>query len=314
MEHNFDNIERIIDYLNGNMTPPQYSDFETLISNDSALAAQVDEMRTILGGINQYGHEKVKLQIQSVDKNLEEAHFFEHKVKPRFNLSLFNSNTVRWLMAASVAGIVFATWFFLKPNTPKDNIAVTPNKVENPNTVNTPRVIDTLPKTVPHKNPQIKDNTQDLAVVEGSKYRDLVASSYEIPSFAKLRSSNDTVMDLIYLDSITTLMQKKDFQKAETLLKNHRFSDQYQSYVLTLKGHICMKRSAYKEAEKLFEQSISLGVLPYSEENEYYLLLCYVSDFEHKINKFGPLSKKIIQDEGHPAHDKTVVLVEKIKH
>jgi tetratricopeptide (TPR) repeat protein len=313
MEHNFENIERIIDYLNGNMTPPQYSDFETLISKDAALAAQVDEMRTILGGINQYGDEKVKLQIQSVDKNLEKAHFFEPKTKPLFNLSL-KSNTIRWLMAASVAGIVFATWFFLKPNTPKDNIAVTPNKVENPNNINKPSGIDTLPNKIPNKNPQIKDNTYDLAVVDDSKYRDLVASSYVIPSFAKLRSSNDTIMDLIYLDSITTLMQKKDFQKAETLLKNHRFSDQYQSYVLTLKGHICMKRSAYKEAEKLFEQSISLGILPYSEENEYYLLLCYLSDFEHKSNKFGTLSKKIIQDEGHPAHDKVVLLLEKIKH
>ncbi len=314
MEDNFDNIERIVDYLNGNMTPPQYSDFETLISKDAALATQVDEMRTILGGINQYGDEKMKLQIQLVDKNLEKAHFFEHKVKPRFNLSLFNSNTVRWLMAASVAGIVFATWFFLKPDAPKDNIAVMPNKIEHPNNINKPSGIDTLPNTIPHKNPQIKDNTHDLVVVGESKYRDLVASNYDIPNFAKLRSSNDTIMDLIYLDSITTLMQKKDFQKAEILLKNHRFSDQYQSYVLTLKGHICMKRNAYKEAEKLFEQSVLSGILPYSEENEYYLLLCYLADFEHKSNKFGPLSKKIIQDDGHPAHDKVVVLLEKIKH
>ena len=34
MENNFDNIERIIDYLNGDMTPPQYLAFETLISKE----------------------------------------------------------------------------------------------------------------------------------------------------------------------------------------------------------------------------------------------------------------------------------------
>ena len=82
MEDNFDNIELITDYLLGNMTPPQYSDFETLISKDAALASQVEEMRIILSGIAQFGDENVKLQINGIDKKLEEEGFFKEKTQP----------------------------------------------------------------------------------------------------------------------------------------------------------------------------------------------------------------------------------------
>ena len=314
MEDNFDNIERIVDYLNGDMTPPQYSAFETLISEDVALAAQVEDMRVLMGGIEKYGDDKVKLQIKAVDKSLETANFFEpdataiKSIQPT-PLSFIKTNTFRWLMAASAIGIALMTWFIYQPQKPTGNIVVTPNKVEIPTEPTIPQVVDTLP-TIKEK-PQA--NASDLAVVDDSKYDDLVASSYQTPSFAKMRSDGDTVADLVYLDSVTTLMQKKAFKKAQILFKNHRFSTDYQSYALTLQGHISMQLKQYKQAESLFKQSIALGDLPYSEDNEYYLLLAYLADYKRQSKAFDVLSQKILADKGHSQYEKVVDLLGKMK-
>ena len=314
MENNFDNIERIVDYLNGDMTPPQYLAFETLISKDAALAAQVEEMRVLMSGIEKYGDDKVKLQIKAVDKSLETANFFEpdataiKSIQPT-PLSFIKTNTFRWLMAASAIGIALMTWFIYQPQKPTGNIVVTPNKVEIPTEPTVPQVIDTLP-TIKEK-PQV--NASDLAVVDDSKYADLVASSYQTPSFAKMRSDGDTVADLVYLDSVTTLMQKKEFKKAQSLIKNHRFSTDYQSYAMTLQGHISMKLKQYKQAESLFKQSIASGFLPYSEDNEYYLLLAYLADYKRQSKAFDVLSQKILADKGHSQYEKVGGLLGKMK-
>ena len=314
MENNFDNIERILDYLNGDMTPPQYLAFETLISEDAALAAQVEEMRVLMGGIEKYGDDRVKLQIKAVDKSLETANFFEpdttviKSIQPT-PLSFIKTNTFRWLMAASAIGIALMTWFIYQPQKPKENIAVQPSTIEKPTEPTVPQAIDTLP--VIKDKPQ--DNAQDLAVVDDSKYTDLLASTYQTPSFAKMRSDGDTVVDWVYLDSITTLMQKKEFKKAQSLFKNHRFSTEYQSYAMTLQGHICMQLKQYKQAESLFKQSIALGDLPYSEDNEYYLLLAYLADYKRQSKAFDVLSQKILADKGHSQYEKVVGLLGKMK-
>ncbi len=313
MEHNFDNIERIIDYLNGNMAPPQYSAFETLISKDAALATQVEEMRVLMGGIEKYGDDKVKLQIQSVDKSLETANFFEQdtlsiqSIQPT-PLSFIKTHTFRWLMAASAIGIALMTWFIYQPQKPKEIIVNTPSTIEKPTEPTDPQVIDTLPSI----KEKPKDNASDLAVVDDSKYADLLASVYQTPSFAKMRSDNNTVADLVYLDSVTTLMQKKEFKKAQNLFKNHRFSTDYQSYALTLQGHISMQLKQYKQAESLFKQSIASGELPYSEDNEYYLLLTYLADYKRQSKAFDVLSQKILADKEHSQYEKVVRLVGKM--
>ena len=310
MEHNFDNIERIIDYLNGNMTPPQYSAFETLISKDAALAAEVEEMRVLMGGIEKYGDDKVKMQIKAVDKNLETANFFEQATRSIQSiqptpLSFIKTNTFRWLMAASVIGVTLMTWFVYQPQKPKGNIVVTPGTIEKPIEPTIPQVIDTLPN-IKEKG---KDNADDLAAVDDSKYINLLASTYQTPSFAKMRSDVETVADLVYLDSVTTLMQRKEFKKAQNLFKNHRFSSDYQSYAMTLQGHISMKLKQYKQAESLFKQSIALGILPYSEDNEYYLLLAYLADYKRQSKAFDVLSQKILEDKGHSQYEKVVSLL-----
>jgi hypothetical protein len=311
MEDNFDNIERIIDYLNGNMTPPQYTAFETLISNDEALAAQVDEMRVLMGGIEKYGDDKVKMQIKAVDKNLETANFFEEDTKtiiqPKF--SFIKNNTFRWLMAASALGIALMTWYIFQAPKPREIIVTTPGTIEKPDNPAIPQVIDTIPNKIEKE----KDNAHDVAVVDDSKYTDLLASTYQIPSFAKMRSDVDTVTDLVYLDSVKTLMQRKEFKKAQNLLKNHRFSSNYQNDALTLQGHISMQLKQYKQAESLFKQSVALGELPYSEDNEYYLLLAYLSDYKHYSKQFDVLSKKILADKGHSQYEKVVELLRKMR-
>ena len=314
MEDNFDNIERIIDYLNGNMTPPQYSAFETLISEDAALAAQVVEMRVLMGGIEKYGDDKVKMQIQAVDKNLEASNFFEtdstsiNSAKPT-PLSFIKTNTFRWLMAASAVGIALMTWFIYQPQKPKDIIVISPGTIEKPTEPTIPQVIDTLP-SIKEKE---KDNASDLAAVDNSNYRDLLESSYQTPGFANMRSDENTVADLVYLDSVTTLMQKKEFKKAQNLFKNHRFSSNYQSYAMTLQGHISMQLKQYKQAESLFKQSIASGDMPYSEDNEYYLLLTYLADYKHQSKAFEALSQKILADKGHSQYEKVVDLLWKMK-
>ena len=311
MEDNFDNIERIIDYLNGNMTPPQYSAFETLISEDAALAAQVEEIRGLMGGIEKYGDDKVRMQIKAIDKKLETANFFEPDVKsitqPQF--SFIKTNTFRWLMAASAVGIALMTWFIYQSKTPREIIVITPNTNVKPDKPTVPQVIDTLPNI----KEKPKDNAHDLAVVDDSKYEDLLASTYQTPSFAKMRSDENTVADLVYLDSATTLMQRKEFKKAKNLFKNHRFSSDYQSYAVTLQGHISMQLKQYKQAESLFKQSIALGILPYSEDNEYYLLLAYLADYKHQSKVFEGLSQKILADKGHSQYERVVNLLEKMR-
>ena len=311
MEDNFDNIERIVDYLNGNMTPPQYSAFETLISKDAALAAQVEEMRGLMGGIEKYGDDKVRMQIKAIDKKLETANFFEQDVKsitqPQF--SFIKTNTFRWLMAASAVGIALMTWFIYQSKTPKEIIVIAPSTNVQPNNPTVPQTIDTLPNI---SNKQ-KENAHDVAVVDDSKYEDLLASTYQTPSFAKMRSDENTVADLVYLDSATTLMQRKEFKKAKNLFKNHRFSNNYQSYAVTLQGHISMQLKQYKQAESLFKQSIALGILPYSEDNEYYLLLAYLADYKHQSKVFEGLSQKILADKGHSQYERVVNLLEKMR-
>lgn len=74
---NFDLQDEIIRYLNGEMDDRERSEFETKVQNDTVLAAELQNYRTIMNGIEHWGDSNLKDLIAQVDNQLEQELFFK---------------------------------------------------------------------------------------------------------------------------------------------------------------------------------------------------------------------------------------------
>lgn len=112
MNKDLPNLDKIEDYLNGQMPEAEREKFERELDSDPSLKKEFHLVQDILAGIEQLGDEELKGQIGQAQQELEAEGFFEKKTGKIAALPFDRRRWHRWAAAASVL-IVLGTALFL---------------------------------------------------------------------------------------------------------------------------------------------------------------------------------------------------------
>jgi TolA-binding protein len=121
MENNYDTLDRIHRYLQGQMSPEEARDFEQQLATDTTLGQTLEVERRLLRGLQLAGDAALQKKIAAVDETLEAEGFFRKEaiVKPITSTSKVYFTMRKMLAAAAVAiiliGIVWVAFFRQAP-------------------------------------------------------------------------------------------------------------------------------------------------------------------------------------------------------
>lgn len=111
--------EELLNYINGDMSDNELSDFETRLKNDPSLSWQLREYRNIMTGIEHWGDQQLMSAIKSVEQDLVSEDFFEgikQNRKPSFVALVRNNPLVSMSIAASICLLLYLGYHFLLPS------------------------------------------------------------------------------------------------------------------------------------------------------------------------------------------------------
>lgn len=275
--------DTILAFLSHEMTDSDRAEFELQLQSDPELAAQTDTMRTLLKGIELAGEDKMRVQLQqimSATSQTPSVVTFWHR--PRF-----------WAAAAALAGMLLSVWLLVRnPVSDMAPVAAIPD---------TPTPASTLPAPAAESAAPPVQGKSIPSAATPSRYRALAQANYHTPAFSHLRGGDNTrsALDTAYL-----FMHQKNWSKAvEWITQNPAGT---QSDVVLAHAYMSMRQ--YTRAQVLFSSIVNRGEMPWSEESQYYLLLCYLARYDTEQAKFEALSREILSDPGHPDYEKVLDL------
>lgn len=111
--------EELLNYINGEMSDNELSDFETRLKNDPSLSWQLREYRNIMTGIEHWGDQQLMSAIKTAEQDLLSEDFFEHIIQSRKPsvVSLIRNNPVLSLsIAAAICLFLYLGLHFLMPS------------------------------------------------------------------------------------------------------------------------------------------------------------------------------------------------------
>lgn len=261
------------------MTDSDRTEFELQLQSNPQLAAEVETMRTILEGIELAGEDQMRVQLQQIMSAPPHiAPVVSFWQRPRY-----------WAAAAALAGMVLSVWLLWQ------NPVSTPAPVADVPATTAPVQSAPTPAAAQPSAPE-KDKPA-TSVKSPSRYLALAQSHYQTPSFSNLRSGNNarSAVDSAYL-----LMNQKNWAKATEWIKKNPSGTQSD----VLLAHAYMSMRQYNRAQNLFASIVNRGEMPWSEESQYYLLLCYLARYETEQAKFEALAREILSDPGHPDYER----------
>ena len=321
------NIEQITDYLLGNLTASQKAILEAELIQNEALKEEVELMRNVLKGIEAKGDADFRQNLTQIEIGLEEESFFDtqntdSQINIKKKINIFSMPIFHYAVAATLLGFGLIYWFFIQQNSSPNNIASTKStennstqtQVENAilpieKNIELPTEIPPISKPKATPPPEHFDVLTDQNVKAGVgklAYLALAEANYTMPSFAGGRGEKELVEQLI--DSAATHLRKKEFAKAIEVLENDIFNENDVTKSKTMRGHAFFGLKNYKASLALFQAVCDSKIMPYSEDSEYYLLLCYLTQYRNEKTKYETLKQKILQDTEHPAHEKVKIL------
>lgn len=264
----------ILDFLRHEMSEAERDSFDLQLQSDQELAAEVDTVRTILEGVELAGEDKMRAQLQQImSATPQVAPVVSLWQRPRY-----------WAAAAALAGMLLSVWLLWKsPASDHTPVAQVPE-------VSAPVQLPPAPVTEP-STPEKTNTTTPSATP--SRYLALAQSHYHTPSFSHLRGSDN-------VDSAYVFMNQKNWAKAVDWIKKNPSGTPSD----VLLAHAYMSMHQYARAQPLFTSIVNRGEMPWSEESQYYLLLCYLARYDTEKAKFAALSREILSDPGHPDYEK----------
>ena len=319
-------LQHITAYIFGTMPESEKRDFEQQMAQNETLAQEVKNTKILLLGIDAKGDDELRKQFFDIENKLTKEDFFNTQKTNNEALipkkaKIISLNPYRWAIAATVLFAVFSLWFLIPPK-PQEDMATSPKTdsktdiLTNQETVNTSiEVPKTEPISVPSNssktriNPKTIENETAAIRANTTNYYAVVESNYETPNFSTLRSENTDAATEI-LDSAATLMRKKSLLQALSLLEMQHFAAPFSNKSDVMKAHIFLSTKQYSKSKTAFENIVKANIAPFAEESEYYLLLCYLADYQSNTINYVTLKAKILNDEGHPAFDKVKKIVE----
>jgi tetratricopeptide (TPR) repeat protein len=244
-------------------------------------------------------------------------------------------------LAASFALLAGAVlWVFTKPNPqpnvvindklPVDTIARLPLPSPTPQSVEEAPIVQIeIPSIKPQNKPNQpketgkKDNarvvvpspTNELIVGEDKTYIAYADDAYQksdIPSYEDIQNTrgarNDTEN---VLEEAGKAYDKKEFDKTIDLLKNTPVADENFG-ALELLAHAYFQKKNHEAALPVFQNLLKMSGKKSREKSEWYLLLCYLTDYNHHKTDFQTLSNKILDNKDHNYFEKTTQLMKQV--
>jgi negative regulator of sigma E activity len=326
----FEQYEKIELYLKKELTQDEMIAFENDIKNNPKLAEAVklhrlewDAMEVLIEADlkKKMTEWHVPFEATPLPKSSASATVFEAKTSENeaksHKLSLVQRN---WLMgiAASLTLLTVATvWYFNRPQqSQKPEIStIEPNQK-----VDTPSVF--LPKTNEKTEDKIaveKPQKQDIKKVETPNLKDdknYLAYAYEAyenegaPKYEDMQirgANNENIMD-----EAGKAYDKKDYKRTIDLLKNTPISDENFN-ALEILAHAYFQSKNTKAALPIFQNLLKLSGKKSREKSEWYLLLCYLSDYKNHKTDFNLLSESILAQKEHAYFEATKNFFNKMK-
>jgi hypothetical protein len=164
-----------------------------------------------------------------------------------------------------------------------------------------PEIAQNEKPAAPKNNPATQNNDRN------DRYLALAETHYTAPSLSLVRGGAEGI------DSALVLYGAHDYAACIRWLSGHKWSGPLQWKSEWIQAHAHFELKQYNAALKLFESLTRQGVMPYSEESEFYLLLCYVAKYDKNKAAFDSLAQKILADKGHPQYAQTVRLVAEVR-
>jgi hypothetical protein len=313
------NIMTGINHYGDTMMRNKLKTIENQLGNEGFWEDDLD--KDISKGIELHGELSMKKQIKGVMNQVDNT-----KIPINNEPKIINFPFTRWVsVAASFLLLIGAAWYlFTSPNPTNKNQDLVATKTdslqvlkEEPSiiTLNEPKnkivLTDQKIKKGGKKNPIVEAERSDvsknyLALLEGEKINSAAFNSV-------LLRTNDSSRSNIMIEKVLQLIAKKDNQQALDILNTFSFDNTSRSKVQMLKAQIYYSDRDYETAKGQFYNIVKDGNTIYNEEASYYLLLCYVADYDKDKDAFERLSSLILKDEDHPFYQKTKTLVSKVK-
>jgi hypothetical protein len=323
----FEQYEKIELYLKKELTQDEMKAFENDIKNNPKLAEAVELHRLEWDAMEVLIEADLKKKMTEWNVPFEVTpSVFSPKNDEKSNLVNTNPitrNRLNWLMgiAASLTLLTVATvWYFNRPQPQKPEISTTEpiQKIDTPST-NTPSVFPPILEDKKEEKIVEKPQKQDTKKVETPNIKDdknYLAYAYEAyenegaPTYEDMQvrgASNENI-----LDEAGKAYDKKDYKRAIDLLKNTPVSDENFG-ALEILAHAEFQSKNHKAALPVFQNLLKLSGKKSKEKSEWYLLLCYLSDYKNHKTEFNKLSESILAQKEHAYFEVTKNLLSKIK-
>jgi tetratricopeptide (TPR) repeat protein len=178
----------------------------------------------------------------------------------------------------------------------------TPSRLERDKSVKTPQKPLEQPiikdnSTQPNTNQDVivQNNTPSTTETEDKYLTDLAEAAYTIPSETLTRGNNPADA----LSQASDAFAEKAYQKAIDLTQTISPSDGLFAQSLVIKAHAYFKLKQYEKAGAVFQELVRIGK-PYSEDAEWYIILCYLTDYTKHKSTIQTRLNKILNDSEHP--------------
>ena len=337
----FDKIEA---YLNNALSPDDKKAFEAEIAHDEDLATAVAMHRLEHEGLERILENELREDMKTwqtftplvgitADKPVQNPHFswrwalatigllglgvlvYMYMILPRLTMRMppdelpkntpiqYDTNGVRLTPHATDSAKV-----------PLVNNS-TPSRLERDKSVKTPQKPLEKPNikgnsTPPNTNQDVivQDNTPSTTETEDKYFTEVAEEAYTVPSETTVRGNSPEDA----LSQASDAFSEKAYQKAIDLAQTVLPSNALFAPSLVIKAHAYFKLKQYQKAETAFQELIKIGK-PYSEDAEWYIILCYLTDYAQHKNAIQTRLNKILSDSGHPYFEKAQKIQKKIQ-
>lgn len=120
--NNMEKYNMIDRYLEGDLTEKEMQQFDDLVQSDTEFADAWSMEQDILEGIEAFGNEQLKAELQAIHE--EERGTFKKKAEVKAEAKVVRMRRFRGLaMAASFALVLLAGWWIVNSSGPSDQIA-----------------------------------------------------------------------------------------------------------------------------------------------------------------------------------------------
>ncbi len=330
----YDKIEA---YLREDLSAADKKAFDAEIASNPQLAEQVEMHRFEWDGMEVILENDLRAKMAQWQEEGKQASFTPSvsEAKNRIIPIEKGKTTVRRLyyglaIAASLTLLLgVLLWVFTKPtpasdvvknDASKDTIARLPLPTPMPKSdkENTPIVqMDKKPFETPAIPPKLENPTPIVPNNETNRVDETTLIAFaedaykeDVPDYESINTSrggNNTSV----LDEAGKAYDSKDFTKVISLLKNTLALDENYS-ALELLAHSYFQQKQYKLALPLFKDLLRLSGKRTHDKSEWYLLLCYLTNYSHYKSEFNVLSQKISANTEHDYTAQTKTLLSKM--